>query len=263
MPEDFTHTLHGIGLDSSDSSQCSDHSDSDDSILDLEELQEWCRVMRKPPPDASAPQFHYLHYGDRHLVLLRFLLSSIPQNHKRTVENNLNVILDNNMAALAKKYHFCYHFWVPKDLFLLTTPPPGYYLNDSACWSMPKSKLSGLKAELYFMVPDNLRVHVTSYSNFSHVFSNAVGAERPNILKPVKDNALKLFAYLGLNTDLFANENSRAFCMHPKYFSKIIQVMVFGRVSLLASEEAVHRDEARNLGYLVPQLALLLSLQPL
>ncbi|KAI6112215.1 hypothetical protein EV401DRAFT_1890461 [Pisolithus croceorrhizus] len=191
------------------------------------------------------------------------LLSSILQNHKRTVENNLNVILDNNMAALAKKYRFCYHFWVPKDLFLLTTPPPGYYLNDSACWSMPKSKLSGLKAELYFMVPDNLRVHVTSYSNFSHVFSNAVGAERPNILKPVKDNALKLFAYLGLNTDLFANENSRAFCMHPKYFSKIIQVMVFGRVSLLASEEAVHRDEARNLGYLVPQLALLLSLQPL
>ncbi|KAI6111295.1 hypothetical protein F5141DRAFT_1063606 [Pisolithus sp. B1] len=130
---------------------------------------------------------------------------------------------------------------------------------------MPESKLSGLKAELYFMVPDDLRVHVTSYSNFSCVFSNAVRAERPNILKPIKDNAPKLFTYLGLNTDLFVvkallkmhggNAGTRYTPLspllfpkpdapvaqdlfktqllvnltHPKYFSKIIQVMVFGK----------------------------------
>ncbi|KAI6096392.1 hypothetical protein F5141DRAFT_1067762 [Pisolithus sp. B1] len=194
MPEDFTHALHGIGSDSSDSSQYSDHSDSDDTVTAY-----WILRSSKSGIESCA-------LGAAQIVLL----SSIPQNHKRTVENNLNVILDNNISALEKKYCFCYHFWIPKDLFPLMTPPPGYDLNDPAHWSMPKSKLSGLKAELYFMVPDNLRVHVTSYSNFSCVFSNAVRAERPNILKPVKENAPKLFTYLGLNTDLFANENSKA-----------------------------------------------------
>ncbi|KAI6102267.1 hypothetical protein F5141DRAFT_1065742 [Pisolithus sp. B1] len=258
MPEDFTHTLCGIGLDSSDSSQHSDHSDCDDSISDLKELQEWCRVMHEPPPDACAPQLHaalgaaQIAYSKLHVEMKKLqtdynsLLSSIPQNRKRTVENNLNVILDNNIATLAKKDCFCYHFWVPKDLFLLTTLSPGYDLNNPACWSMPESKLSGLKAELYFMVPNDLRVHVTSYSNFSHVFSNAVRAERPNILKPVVKALLKMHGgnagthYTPLSPLLFPKPDAPVAqdlfktqllvnLTHPKYFSKIIWVMVFGK----------------------------------
>ncbi|KAI6035879.1 hypothetical protein EDC04DRAFT_2604787 [Pisolithus marmoratus] len=188
MPEDLTHALHNVSSDSSDSGQGSDHSNLDDNTPDLKELQELCRVMCELPPDASAPQLHV--------------------NCKRAVENNLNTALENNIAAQVKKYCFCYHYWVPKDIFPLMTPPPGYDLNDPTRWSTAKSKISGLKAELYFMLPNNLKLHIT-YDKFGHVFSNAVGAERPNILKPVKDNAQQLFAHLGLDTDLFVNENSR------------------------------------------------------
>ncbi|KAI6027156.1 hypothetical protein EDC04DRAFT_2605917 [Pisolithus marmoratus] len=220
MPEDFTHALRNVSSDSSDSGQGSDHSDLDDNTPDLEELQELCRVMRELPPDASAPQLcvalgtAQLAYSKLHAEMKKLrtnydsLLSTLPQNHKRAVENNPNTALENNIAAQVKKYCFCYHYWVPKDVFLLTTPPPGYDLNDPTRWSTAESKISSLKAELYFMLPNNLKLHIT-YDKFRHVFSNAVGAERPNILKPVKDNAQQLFVHLGLDTDLFANENSR------------------------------------------------------
>ncbi|KAI6024320.1 hypothetical protein EDC04DRAFT_2606500 [Pisolithus marmoratus] len=220
MPEDFTHALRNVSSDSSDSGQGSDHSDLDDNTPDLEELQELHRVMRELPPDASAPQLRValgtaqLAYSKLHAEMKKLrtnydsLLSTLPQNRKRAVENNPNTALENNIAAQAKKYCFCYHYWVPKDVFLLTTPPPGYDLNDPARWSTAESKISSLKAELYFMLPNNLKLHIT-YDKFGRVFSNAVGAERPNILKPVKDNAQQLFAHLGLDTDLFANENSR------------------------------------------------------
>ncbi|KAI6144107.1 hypothetical protein BKA82DRAFT_32605 [Pisolithus tinctorius] len=74
---------------------------------------------------------------------------------------------------------------------------------------MPESKIIGLKVELYSMLPSDLKAHATTYSNFGHVFSNAVMAERPNILKPIKDNAQQFFMHLGLSANLFAAENSR------------------------------------------------------
>ncbi|KAI6027929.1 hypothetical protein BKA83DRAFT_4490450 [Pisolithus microcarpus] len=220
MPEDFTRALRNVGSGSSDSSDL-DRSDSDGDISEPEELREWRRIMREPPPDASAPQLRnalgiaQLAYSKLHAETKKLrndynsLLSTLPQNRKRAVENNPNTVLDNNIVAQAKKYCFFYRFWIPKDLFPLTTPPPGYDLDDPARWSTPESKLAGFKAELYLMLPNDLKVRATTYSNFGRVFSNAVGAERPNILKPVKDNAQQLFAYLGLGADLFAAENSR------------------------------------------------------
>ncbi|KIO06647.1 hypothetical protein M404DRAFT_24360 [Pisolithus tinctorius Marx 270] len=221
MPEGFTDALHNVDSDSSGADSHSDHSD-DDETSDLEELWEWQRIMCKPPLDASAPQLRsalgatQLAYSKLHIQMKQLqidynsLLSTLPQSHKKAVENNPNTILDNNIIAQAKKYCFFYHFWLPKDVFPLVTLLPGYDLTDPACWSMPESKITGFKAELYFMLPSNLKVHVTTYSNFGCVFSNAVGAERPNILKPVKDNTQQLFAHLELSADLFANENSRA-----------------------------------------------------
>ncbi|KIN99838.1 hypothetical protein M404DRAFT_30103 [Pisolithus tinctorius Marx 270] len=55
MPEDFTDALCNIDSDSSGANSHLDHSD-DDETSDLEELQEWQRIMHKPPLDASAPQ---------------------------------------------------------------------------------------------------------------------------------------------------------------------------------------------------------------
>ncbi|KAI5987145.1 hypothetical protein F5J12DRAFT_898621 [Pisolithus orientalis] len=192
MPEDFTHALRSVDSEFSGSDSCSDRSDSEDDTSDLEELQEWRRIMHEPPPDAMTGTWRY----------------SVG-NHKRAVENNPNTMLDNNITAQAKKYCFFYHFWVPKDVFLLMIPLPGYDLNDPARWSMPESRIIGLKVELYSMLPSDLKAHATTYSNFGHVFSNVVGAERPNILKPVKDNMQELFAHLGLSADLFTAENSR------------------------------------------------------
>ncbi|KAI5999856.1 hypothetical protein F5J12DRAFT_895098 [Pisolithus orientalis] len=161
--------------------------------------------MCEPPLDASAPQLCSA-LSATQLAYLKL------HSHKKAVENNPNTVLDNNIVAQAKKYCFFYHFWVPEDVFQLITPPPGYDLTDPAHWSMPESKIVGFKVELYFMLPSDLKVHVTTYGNFGHVFSNAVGAERPNILKPVKDNMQQLFAHLELSANLFTNENSRALC---------------------------------------------------
>ncbi|KAI6000176.1 hypothetical protein F5J12DRAFT_894930 [Pisolithus orientalis] len=180
--------------------------------------------MCKPPLDASAPQLHsalsatQLAYLKLHIQMKKLqinynsLLSTLPQSCKKAVENNPNTILDNNIVTKAKKYCFFYHFWVPKDVFPLITLPPGYNLTDPAHWSMPESKIAGFKVELYFMLPSDLKVCATTYGNSGHVFSNAVGAERPNILKSVKDNVQQLFAHLELSANLFANENSRAPC---------------------------------------------------
>ncbi|KIK25422.1 hypothetical protein PISMIDRAFT_9622 [Pisolithus microcarpus 441] len=58
MPEDFTHALHSVGLDSSDLNTGLDSSDLDNDTSNLEELQELHRVMCELPLDASAPQLH-------------------------------------------------------------------------------------------------------------------------------------------------------------------------------------------------------------
>ncbi|KAI6005415.1 hypothetical protein EDC04DRAFT_2611551 [Pisolithus marmoratus] len=91
--------------------QGSDHSDLDDNTPDLEELQELRRVMHEAPPDTSAPQLcvalgtAQLAYSKLHTEMKKLqtnydsLLSTLPQNHKRAVENNLNTALENNIAA--------------------------------------------------------------------------------------------------------------------------------------------------------------------
>ncbi|KIN95001.1 hypothetical protein M404DRAFT_34567 [Pisolithus tinctorius Marx 270] len=308
MPEDFTDALRNIDSDSSGADSHSDHSD-DNETSDLEELREWQRIMHEPPPDASAPQLRsalgatQLAYSKLHVQMKQLrinynsLLSTLPQSCKKAVENNPNTILDNNIIAQAKKYCFFYHFWVPKDVFPLVTPPPGYNLTDPARWSTPESKITGFKAELYLMLPSNLEVRVTMYGNFGRVFSNAVGAERPNILKPVKDNAQQLFAHLELSANLFANENSRALHgsneavrvllkMHPRNINtrytplspilfpkpdapvardlfktpllvNIIQVMVFGKGVLTGKRRGGPQGQGQKLGISGPSAGLI------
>ncbi|KAI6146829.1 hypothetical protein BKA82DRAFT_32105 [Pisolithus tinctorius] len=188
------------------------------------------------------------------------LLSTLLQNHKRAVENNPNTMLDNNITAQAKKYCFFYHFWVPKDVFLLMIPPPGYDLNDPAHWSTPESRIISLKVELYSMLPSDLKAHATTYSNFGCVFSNAVGAERPNILKPIKDNTQQLFTHLGLRS-----VGTRYTPLSPILFPKpdalvardlfksqllvnIIRVMVFGKGILMGKRRGGPQGRGQKLG---------------
>ncbi|KAI6012865.1 hypothetical protein BKA83DRAFT_13923 [Pisolithus microcarpus] len=248
-----THTVQEyqylkVNSGSSNTSSDLDCSDSDGDISEPEELREWHRIMCEPAPDASAPQLC-------NALGIAQLAYSKLHNHKRAVENNPNTVLDNNIVIQAKKYCFFYHFWIPKDLFPLTTLPPGYDLDDPARWSMSESKLVGFKAELYLMLPNDLKVHATTYSNFGHVFSNAVGAKRPNILKPVKDNMQQLFAYLGLG-----NVDTRYTPLSPILFPKpdapfktqllvnIIQVMVFGKSVLAGKQRGGPQGWGQKLG---------------
>ncbi|KAI5988874.1 hypothetical protein F5J12DRAFT_898070 [Pisolithus orientalis] len=192
-----------------------EHTDGDMFLRMREWIQTWPQAWlpTEQPSSSDSDQMpaeiQSDTSGSEQLDDLGGLLSTLLQNRKRAVENNPNMMLDNNIAAQAKKYCFFYHFWVPKDVFPLMIPPPGYDLNDPARWSTPESRIIGLKVELYSMLPSDLKARATTYSNFGRVFSNVVGAERPNILKPIKDNAQQLFAHLGLSADLFAAENSR------------------------------------------------------
>ncbi|KAI5996645.1 hypothetical protein EDC04DRAFT_2909921 [Pisolithus marmoratus] len=139
------------------------------------------------------------------------------------------------------------------------TPPPGYDLNDPARWSTAKSKISSLKAELYFMLPNNLKLHIT-YDKFGCVFSNAVGAERPNILKPVKDNAVKVLLKMHPG-----NVGTRYTPLSPLLFPKldapvardlfktqllvnIIQVMIFGKGILAGKCRGGPQGHGQKLG---------------
>ncbi|KAI6000202.1 hypothetical protein F5J12DRAFT_784506 [Pisolithus orientalis] len=186
MPEDFTHALCSVDSEFSGSDSCPDHSDSEDNTSDLKELQEWHQII---------------------------LLSTLPQNHKRAVENNPNMILDNNIAAQAKK-------------------------------------------------------------NFGHVFSNVVGAERPNILKPVKDNVQQLFMHLGLGSNedmkvlLKMHPGSVGTCYTPlslilfpkpdalvardlfksQLLVNIIHVMVFGKGVLMGKRRGGPQGRGQKLG---------------
>ncbi|KIK90457.1 hypothetical protein PAXRUDRAFT_14346 [Paxillus rubicundulus Ve08.2h10] len=211
MPKDFTCALHNIGQGESSDVDNSSYADNNNPASDTEELQEVRSVMYNPPPDASTTELHKA-LGTTQLAYSRVcgeltklrnkhnaLLSILPQTRKKAVEiGSANVLLDSSIVTQAKKYCFLYHFWMPKDIFPLTIPSPDFNLNSPARWHTPELKITGNKAELYFMIPPKLQRHATTYVSFGRVFANAVSSERPNILKPVKDNAAQLFSSLNL-----------------------------------------------------------------
>ncbi|KAI6011762.1 hypothetical protein BKA83DRAFT_4131531 [Pisolithus microcarpus] len=118
MPEDFTRALRNVGSGSSDSSDL-DRSDSDGDISEPEELREWRRIMREPPPDASAPQLRnalgiaQLAYSKLHAEMKKLrndynsLLSTLPQNRKRAVENNPNTVHQQISQVLCSAVQRC------------------------------------------------------------------------------------------------------------------------------------------------------------
>ncbi|KAI6146875.1 hypothetical protein BKA82DRAFT_30564 [Pisolithus tinctorius] len=128
---------------------------------------------------------------------------------------------------MAKKYAYFYHLWVPSAIFPLHACPPNFDLCDPIHYQTPESKAIANSAELYLMVPPELQAQTMKYEHFEQLiseeyliqqtianyclsqFTSMVNGKCGNILKPVKDSVMQLFAHLSPGLDLVALGNWR------------------------------------------------------
>ncbi|KIK14664.1 hypothetical protein PISMIDRAFT_17139 [Pisolithus microcarpus 441] len=191
MPEDFTLAINAVARDSLD-----DSTDNDEEVLhgvnrqvdarDVEtnldrELDEVRRVMADPTPDASAAD---LRQALEELIKTRNELSEFkakvaPRARSRALKSIAEGPLDAAIVTLAKNFDLC----------------------SPTCYQTPESKATANGAELYLMLPSELRAQATKYEHFEQLFTSTVNNERGNILKPVKDSATQLFTHLNPGLD--------------------------------------------------------------
>ncbi|KIN94657.1 hypothetical protein M404DRAFT_167717, partial [Pisolithus tinctorius Marx 270] len=127
--------------------------------------------------------------------------------------------LDAAIVTLAKKYAYFYHLWVPSGVFPLRACPPDFDLRDPIHYQTPESKAIANGAELYLMVPPELRAQTMKYEHFEQLFTSTVNGERGNILKPVKDSVTQLFAHLSPGLDPVALGDWRKRMDNPAFLS--------------------------------------------
>ncbi|KIO02879.1 hypothetical protein M404DRAFT_147020, partial [Pisolithus tinctorius Marx 270] len=120
---------------------------------------------------------------------------------------------------LAKKYAYFYHLWVPSGVFPLRACPPDFDLRDPIHYQTPESKAIANGAKLYLMVPPELRAQTMKYEHFKQLFTSTVNGERGNILKPVKDSVMQLFAHLSPGLDPVALGDWRKRTDNPAFLS--------------------------------------------
>ncbi|KAI6006350.1 hypothetical protein F5J12DRAFT_893087 [Pisolithus orientalis] len=180
MSEDFTLDIDAVGHDSLD-----ENTDNDEDVLHAAnhgaargagtnldwELNEVRRVMATPAPDVSPAELRQA---------LGQLIAQGP--------------LDAAIITLAKKYAYFYHLWVPSGIFPLHACPPDFDLHDLIHYQTPESKAIANGAELYLMVPPELQ-------GSDYEFTSMVNGKCGNILKPVKDSVMQLFAHLSPGLD--------------------------------------------------------------
>ncbi|KIO06732.1 hypothetical protein M404DRAFT_24420 [Pisolithus tinctorius Marx 270] len=197
MSEDFTLDIDSVGHDSLDKNTNNDedvpcaanHGVARGAGTNLDrELNEVQRVMAAPAPDVSTAELHQA-LGQVQLI------TEGP--------------LDAAIVTLAKKYAYFYHLWVPSSIFPLHVCPPNFDLHDPIHYQTPESKAIANGAELYLMVPPELQAQTMKYEHFEQLFTSTVNGECGNILKPVKDSVMQLFAHLSPGLDLVALGNWR------------------------------------------------------
>ncbi|KAI6100509.1 hypothetical protein F5141DRAFT_1066113 [Pisolithus sp. B1] len=105
----------------------------------------------------------------------------------------------------------------------------------------PESKATANSAELYFMLPSELQAQAMKYEHFEQLmsgehqiqptianysflqFTSMVNSEHRNILKPVKDSTVQLFAHLSPGLDLVALADWRKRTANPAFLSLLKQ----------------------------------------
>ncbi|KAI5993202.1 hypothetical protein EDD15DRAFT_2367425 [Pisolithus albus] len=191
-------------------SDADDDSGSDSSeASDFEQMR---RVLHDPGPTAEVHELRKAlaiaqkAYSEARVELrsvrkeLHTLSSAIPTRKRNRVLNKSSESLsvDASITKEAKKYALLYNFWVPDGLFP-PTPKPNVDPHSPTRWASPRDKLDGAMAELYSVVPSSLHKHMENYKQFGSIFTSALGQERSNILRAIKDCASIVFASYGLD----------------------------------------------------------------
>ncbi|KAI6104662.1 hypothetical protein EDD16DRAFT_1714602 [Pisolithus croceorrhizus] len=250
MPEDFTSAIWDVGYDSlkdnsnndGDVPQGVNHGTSArgvDPNLDRE-FNEAQRVMADPSPDAGIIELHQA-LGQ----------AQVSYSHLREelvkMRNELSP-LDAAITTLAKKYAYLYHLWVPSGVFPLRMYPLNFDLCSTTCYQSLESKATANSAELYLMLPSELRAQAMKYEHFEQLisgecqiqptvanycflqFMSTVNNEHGNILKPVKDSTVQLFAHLSPGLDPAVLRDWRKRMANPAFL-------------LLLKQNSVNTDE--------------------
>ncbi|KAI5981571.1 hypothetical protein EDD15DRAFT_2379405 [Pisolithus albus] len=231
MPEDFTSAIWDVGYDSleddidndGDAPQGANHRTGARGVdPDLDrEFDEVRRVMADPSPDASAMELRQA--LGRAQVSYNHLREELIKTRNELSEFKARSIADGPLDAaittLAKKYAYLYHLWVPSGVFPLRTYPLSFDLRSTTRYQTPESKATANSAELYLMLPSELRTQAMKYEHFEQLFTSTVNNERGNILKPVKDSAAQLFAHLSPGLDPAVLGDWRKRTANPAFLS--------------------------------------------
>ncbi|KAI5981971.1 hypothetical protein EDD15DRAFT_2367786 [Pisolithus albus] len=189
-------------------------SDSSDDSNDLDEMR---NVLQVPGPSAEAHELRKAlaiaqkAYADARTELrsvrkeLAVLSSALPARKRNRVLNRTET-LDSSIAKEAKKYVMLYHFWVTDRVFP-TTFKPNVDPRSPSRWSSPEAKIEGMVAELYNLIPKSLHESMEQYPRFGSVFTSALGQERSNILKAIKDSASLIFAQYNLDPSVLSTQD--------------------------------------------------------
>ncbi|KAI6042434.1 hypothetical protein EDC04DRAFT_2892093 [Pisolithus marmoratus] len=178
--------------------------------------------------DSDNNEAHELHkalavaqkvYADAHTELhsvwkeLTALSSAIP-THKCNHMLNKTETLNSSITKEAKKYLLLYHFWVADGVFPMTLKPSVDPCSPS-CWDSPRAKMEGMTAELYSIIPESLHESMEQHPHFGS-FTSALGQERSNVLKCIKDAASLIFAQYNLDLSMLSTQDA---CkqMDPKF----------------------------------------------
>ncbi|KAI6106574.1 hypothetical protein EV401DRAFT_1892497 [Pisolithus croceorrhizus] len=201
MPEDFTSAIWDVGYDSLE-----DNSDNDGDVpqgvnhgtgargmdpnLDRE-FNEVQRVMADPSPNVGVIKLHQA-LGRAQVSYSHLREELIKMRNELTLKSIAEGPLDAAITTLAK---------------------------NTMHYQSPESKATANSAELYLMLPSELWVQAMKYEHFKQLFMSMVNNKCGNILKPVKDSTVQLFAHLSPGLDAAALRDWRKRMANPAFLS--------------------------------------------
>ncbi|KAG6370446.1 hypothetical protein JVT61DRAFT_12065 [Boletus reticuloceps] len=115
--------------------------------------------------------------------------------------------LEQGISDAAKKYCLFHHLWVLPLLFPIKARPD-VDPRDLSRWQSSEGQTIAEQAELYQMLPSELHKSLTTFPEFSRIFSKAMTEERANIVKNIKDVSVDLFSELDIKATLFSGDKA-------------------------------------------------------
>ncbi|KAF8834494.1 hypothetical protein BDN67DRAFT_985283 [Paxillus ammoniavirescens] len=185
MPEDFRSAIAAVGDNSlSDGSKDIEAQTHEGSDIENGELELVRRVMHVPGPEVDVQELR----KSLGIAQLGFTQARAELNELKKKCNTLAARVptctqvralkatgpvDSKITKAAKKYCILYHLWVPENLFLICLDLQLLDVDPQSPlhWSTAESQAAGNQAELYVMMPEELRKQMTIHSQFKSVVS--------------------------------------------------------------------------------------------